>query len=64
MDEKKEQRQNQWERKCRERIIVIAPIGTKDKIKQHSRSVNAYINKLIEADPLNKENNINERTKD
>jgi len=60
MDEKKELRQNQWERKCRERIIVIAPIGTKDKIRKHNRSVNGYINKLIEADLLYKENNINE----
>lgn len=56
MDEgKKEQRQNRWERENRERIIVIAPKGTKDRIKSVSNeSVNAYINRLIDDDLIGK----------
>jgi len=54
MDEKKIDYRNKWEKEYRERIVVIAPLGTKANILKSHKSVSGYINKLI-ADDLNTE---------
>ena len=51
MNEKKPANQNTWEKKNRERLIIIAPIGTKAAIaSKTSESTNSYVNRLIDED--------------
>lgn len=45
---------NTWQKENKDRILLILPKGDKDKIKARAESkgmsLNAYINKLIDAD--------------
>ena len=48
MEEKKPKNQNKWEKENRERLIIIAPIGTKAAIAEKTpESLNSYVNRLI-----------------
>ena len=48
---------NKYNNKVYDKISVAIPKGTKEMILAKSTSINKYINKLIEADLLNKEDN-------
>ena len=51
MEEKKLNNQNKWEKKNRERLIIIAPIGTKAAIAEKTtESLNSYVLRLIQDD--------------
>ena len=51
MEEKKPNNQNKWEKENRERLIVIAPIGTKaDIAAKTTESLNSYVLRLIDED--------------
>ena len=51
MEEKKPKSQNKWEKENRERLIIIAPKGTKADISAvTTESLNSYVLRLINED--------------
>lgn len=44
---KQYKRQNDYIKKSRDRITIVFPKGTRDRIKEHGESINGLVNRLV-----------------
>lgn len=44
---KQYKRQNEFIRESRDRITIVFPKGTKDRIRAHGESINGLVNRLV-----------------